>query len=401
MISINRNKIDKILLNKTFGIPLFFLVIWVVFQSVFTIGQIPMDIINWGISEFQDWLTVVLPTSLWSSLLIDGVIGGVGVMLVFLPLIMILFFFISFLGQSGYLIRIAFLFEKTLSKIGLSGKAVVPLSMGFGCNVPAIMALKTLENRRQRIIAAMMIPFLSCSATLPIYTLITAAFFEEKWRGIILFGLYGAGVVFSFITGLILNKLLKPVKRKKDLALPDYKMPKMKNILASISSTTKSFLSKAGKIILPFSIIMWFLFTFPQIDGHPAQIEESYAAQIGMAVEPVFEPIGFNWRINTALLGSLGAKEIFISTLGVFYSLDTNTEDGLIEALQNDGSITPLTAMIILIFMLIYSPCIPALATIKEELSIRWALVAFFYPLTLAWLVCFLVFQVAVSLGMG
>ena len=389
-------KIDKILLNKTIGIPIFFLVIWFIFQAVFTIGQYPMDLIDLGISSLQNWLTAVLPASLWSSLLIDGMIGGVGAMVVFLPLIILLFFFISVLQQSGYLNRISFLFEKSLRKIGLSGKAIVPLSMGFGCNVPAIMALKTLETKRQKIITAMMIPFLSCSATLPIYTLLIAAFFEEQWRGTILFGLYASGIFLSFLTGLFFHKFLKEERNTAQLTLPKYQLPKFKKIILAIWETTKSFLTKAGKIILPFSIIIWILFTFPQVDGMPPQIEESYAAQVGMAVEPIFKPIGFDWRINTALFGALGAKEIFISTLGIFYSLETNTDDGLIQALQNDPNITPLTATLILIFMLIYSPCIPVIATIKNQFGAKWASVAFFYPTILAWGICFVVYQVAI-----
>ncbi len=388
-----RDKLDKIFLNKITGIPIFFLVIWIVFQTVFTVGQIPMDLIDISVYKLQNWLTVALPESFWSSLLIDGVIGGVGAMIVFLPLIVILFFFISILQQSGYSSRISFLFEDFFKKIGLSGKSIVPMSMGFGCNVPAIMALKTLETKRQRIITAMMIPFLSCSATLPIYTLFIAAFFEEQWRGTILFGLYAIGIILSVLTGLGLNKFLKSERITSRSILPKYKIPEVKNILISIWKTTKSFLLKAGKIILPFSIILWLLFTFPANEGAPAQIEESYAAQIGMAVEPIFEPIGFDWRINTALFGALGAKEIFISTLGIFYSLETTSEDGLIEALQNDPSITPLTAVLILVFMLIYSPCIPVIATMKAQFGTKWALITFIYPTILAWVICFTIYQ--------
>lgn len=387
------NKFDKILLNKYLGIPIFFLVIWAMFQAVFSIGQIPMDIIDYAISSLQNWLTVILPDVIWSSLLIDGVIGGVGAMIVFLPLIIILFFFISMFRQTGYLSRVSILFEGVFNKIGLSGKSIVPLSMGFGCNVPAIMALNTLDTKRERIITAMMIPFLSCSATLPIYTLLIAAFFPAEWRGSILFALYVGGIFLSFITGIIFHKILKKEEIKKSEVLPEYKIPKIKSILLAIWITLKSFLLKAGKIILPFSIIMWCLFTFPLIDGDPAQIEHSYAAQIGMAVEPIFKPIGFDWRINTALFGALGAKELFISTLGIFYSLDANTEEGLIQAMQNDPNITPLIAVLILIFVLVYSPCIPVIATIKEQFSTKWAIVAFVYPTFLAWMICFIVYQ--------
>lgn len=387
------NKIDKILLNKVVGIPIFFFIIWIMFQTVFSLGQVPMDLLDYGISSLQNWLVGVMPQSIWSSLLIDGVIGGVGAMLVFLPLIIILFFFISLFRQTGYLSRISILFEKVFTKIGLSGKSIVPLSMGFGCNVPAIMALNTLETKREKIITAMMIPFLSCSATLPIYTLLIAAFFPVELRGTILFLLYVSGIFLSFLTGLIFHKILKNDEFRKPLKLPNYKVPKIKNILSAIWLTTRSFLFKAGKIILPFSIIIWFLFTFPLTEGNPAQVEESYAAQIGMAVEPIFEPIGFDWRINTALFGALGAKEVFISTLGIFYSLDVSTDEGLIQALQNDPNITFLTAVLILIFVLVYSPCIPVIGVIKEKFSTKWAIIAFIYPTGLAWLICFIIYQ--------
>ncbi|MFC1656015.1 nucleoside recognition domain-containing protein [Patescibacteria group bacterium] len=392
------NKIDKILLNKVVGIPIFFLIIWVMFQAVFSIGQIPMDLIDFAIFSLQNWLTAKLPDTIGSSLLIDGVIGGVGAMIVFLPLIILLFFFISVFRQTGYLSRISILFEKVFNKIGLSGKSIVPLSMGFGCNVPAIMALNTLETKREKLITAMMIPFLSCSATLPIYTLLIAAFFEVEWRGTVLFALYVGGIFLSFITGMIFHKVLKKGELKKSSDLPKYKIPKLKSILSAIWITAKSFLFKAGKIILPFSIIMWFLFTFPLTEGNPAQIEESYAAQIGMAVEPIFEPIGFDWRINTALFGALGAKEVFISTLGIFYSLDVGTDEGLIQAMQNDPNITPLTAVLILIFILVYSPCVPVIATMKEQFSSRWAFIAFIYPTVLAWVICFIIYQTVIRI---
>lgn len=392
------NKIDKILLNKYIGIPIFLLIMWGMFQTVFSLGQIPMDIIDYVIFSLQNWLVVVMPDSIWSSLLIDGVIGGVGAMIVFLPLIIILFFFISIFRQTGYLSRISILFEKVFVKIGLSGKSIVPLSMGFGCNVPAIMALNTLDTKREKIITAMMIPFLSCSATLPIYTLLIAAFFPVELRGTILFALYVSGIFLSFLTGVFFNKVIKKGELKKSSTLPEYKIPKIKNILSAIWVTVKSFLFKTGKIILPFSIIIWFLFTFPLAEGNPAQIEESYAAQIGMAVEPIFEPIGFDWRINTALFGALGAKEVFISTLGIFYSLDVSSEEGLIQALQNDPNITFLTAVLILIFILVYSPCIPVIGVIKEKFSTKWAIVAFIYPTGLAWLICFIVYKTSMFL---
>jgi ferrous iron transport protein B len=265
--------------------------------------------------------------------------------------------------------------------------------MGYGCNVPAIMATKTLRTRREKIITTMMIPFLSCSATLPVFTLLIAAFFDEQWRGTILFGLYIFGTMLAFLTGLLLNKSIKGTISTAPLILPKYKIPELKTLWISIWGPLKSFTIKAGKIILPFSIIIWMLFSFPQTNNIRPTIQESYAGQISMAIEPIFKPIGFDWRIVTGLLGALGAKEIFISTLGILYSMESPTSEGLIHALQNDPAFTPFIAMILLIFILIYSPCIPVIGTIKHQFGGGWAFFSFIYPTILAWAICFIIYQ--------
>jgi len=387
------DRIDKILLNKLTGIPIFLLIMWGIFQFIFTAGSIPMNWIDKGIAFIQAVLTENLPQVWWRSLIIDGAIGGIGAMLVFLPLIILLFFFLSLLQQTGYLNRVSHLFKSTLKIVGLRGESMIPLIMGYGCNVPAIMATKTLHTRREKIITTMMIPFLSCSASLPVFTLLIAAFFEERWRGTILFGLYISGTLLAFLTGFLLNKSIKGPISTAPSILPEYKIPKLKNIGISILGPLKSFIMKAGKIILPFSIIIWILFSFPQTENIRPTIQESYAGQLSMAIEPIFKPIGFDWRIVTGLLGALGAKEIFISTLGILYSLESTTPEGLINALQNDPAFTPFIAIILLIFILVYSPCIPVIGTIKHQFGGRWAFFSFIYPTILAWFICFIIYQ--------
>ena len=392
------NKTDKILTNKLTGIPIFLFIMWMTFQLIFTIGSIPMNLIDKGIAFIQSTLSENLAQTWWKSLIIDGAIGGIGAMLVFLPLIILLFFFLSILQQTGYLNRVSHLFKSTLKIVGLRGESIIPLIMGYGCNVPAIMATKTLRTRREKIITTMMIPFLSCSATLPVFTLLIAAFFDEQWRGTILFGLYIFGTMLAFLTGLLLNKSIKGTISTAPLILPKYKIPELKTLWISIWGPLKSFTIKAGKIILPFSIIIWMLFSFPQTNNIRPTIQESYAGQISMAIEPIFKPIGFDWRIVTGLLGALGAKEIFISTLGILYSMESPTSEGLIHALQNDPAFTPFIAMILLIFILIYSPCIPVIGTIKHQFGGGWAFFSFIYPTILAWAICFIIYQTGLIL---
>ncbi|HBB02170.1 MAG: ferrous iron transport protein B, ferrous iron transport protein B [Candidatus Peregrinibacteria bacterium GW2011_GWF2_38_29] len=393
-----QQQIDKILLNKFFGLPIFFFIMWLIFQAIFTIGSIPMNMIDKGVSLIQKYLATILPHAWWSGMIIDGAIGGIGAMLVFIPLIILLFFFLSILQQTGYLNRASLLFNSTLKRIGLKGESIVPLIMGYGCNVPAIMATRNLKTQREKLITTMMIPFLSCSATLPIFTLLIAAFFEEKWRGTALFGLYLLGILFAFLTGAVFNKILAGKILAGPSELPKYKFPELKTVCKAIWQPVKNFTLKAGKIILPFSILIWVLFSFPQANGIPPTIQESYAGKISMIIEPIFKPIGFDWRIVTGLFGALGAKEVFISTFGILYSIETNSEQGLIHAFQNDPTFNPFIAVILLVFILLYSPCIPVISIIKHQFGTRWAIISFLYPTALAWIVCFLIYQIGIRI---
>jgi len=389
------DKIDHILLNKWFGIPIFLFLMWLVFQATFTFGAIPISWIDNSIKLLQENFRNLLPNNLWSSALIDGAIGGVGATLVFLPPIMLLFFFLSLFQQSGYLTRIAYLLNNLMSKIGLGGKSFMPLLIGFGCNVPAIMATKTLTSKKERIITAMMIPFMSCGTKLPIYTLFISAFFAQQYRSSVLFIIYIFGILMGIFSGSIFNRIIKERKMSFFLELPAYTMPKLKNVWQSIWRETKRFLYKAGKIILPFSIILWFLFSFPMINNKSVNIEKSYAANIGKFIEPIFKPLGFDWRISTGLIAGLGAKEVFISTFGTIYSLDKKDQEGLILKLQNDPIFTLPTVISLLVFILIYTPCIAVISVIKQEFGWKLAMIEFIYPILLAWILSFLIYKIS------
>lgn len=388
------HKLDKIFLNSFIGLPVFLVLMWIMFQTTFTLGAIPMNLIDLFFASIQNKLTLILPTNLWSSILIDGIIGGVGATLVFLPNIIILVFFLALLKQSGYLARTAYLLDHLMQKIGLGGRSFVPLLMGFGCNVPAIMATRTLSSRRERIITSLMIPFMTCGARLPIYSLFIAAFFEEKWRGTILFGLYFFGVLLSFLTGFIFKRIITDRKRPLLLELPVYRLPQIKKIGLEVWFSAKSFLIKAGKVILPFSILLWVLFTFPQNNQKTPSIQNSYASQIGQTISPVFEPLGFDWRITTGLIAGLGAKEVLISTFGTLSSLENTSEDSLILSLKNDPVFTKLTVISLLAFVLIYTPCIAVIGVFRQEFGTKWATVALLYPTFLAWIISFLIYQI-------
>ena len=394
------NKIDTILLNKWLGIPIFLFLMWIVFQVTFTLGAIPMDWIDSLIGSLQEFLAQKLPGNLWSSVLIDGIIGGVGATLVFLPPILLLFFFLSILQQSGYLARTAYLLDSIMRKIGLGGKSFVPLLMGFGCSVPAIMATRTLTSRKEKIITSMMVPFMSCGAKLPVYTLFISAFFKPEHQGNAMFALYVFGILMGILSGLFFNKIIKDKKRALLLEMPDYTLPKLKNVWKYVWNSGKAFLRKAGMIILPLAVVLWFLFTFPlqEVSSNENNlsnpIEHSYAAQLGKTIEPVFKPLGFDWRISTGLIAGLGAKEVFVSTFGTMYSLEEEDEAGLIAKLQNDPIFTPLSVISLLIFVLIYTPCVAVIGMLKQELGTKWALIGLFYPTMLAWIISLLIYQI-------
>ncbi len=404
--------LDNIITNKYFGFPLFFLLIYVMFQVTFSLGQYPQDWIEACVGMLGDWISEAMPDGPLKAMLVDGVIGGVGSVIVFLPQILILYCFISFMEDSGYMARAAFIMDKLMHKMGLHGKSFIPLIMGFGCNVPAVMATRTIESRRSRLITMLILPMMSCSARLPIYIMITGTFFALQYRSMIMILLYIIGIVMSVIVSRILSSfVVKGEDTPFVMELPPYRFPTTKAIARHTWEKGKQYLKKMGGIILVASIVVWALGYFPHDDALTSQQqqEQSYIGRLGKAVEPVFRPQGFDWKLDIGLISGVGAKEIVASTMGVLYANDDSVaEDGgdnnakyanLYKRMSADG-ITPLIAFSYLIFVLLYFPCIATIAAFKNESgSWKWAFVAAGYTTVLAWVMSALVYQVGRLLG--
>ena len=410
------HRIDGVLSNKYIGFPIFFLILYVMFEVTFTLGQYPMDWIEEAVAWLGEKISDGMPEGPLKAMLVDGVIGGVGSVIVFLPQILILYFFISLMEDSGYMARAAFIMDKLMHKMGLHGKSFIPLIMGFGCNVPAVMATRTIESRRSRIITMMILPFMSCSARLPIYIMIAGTFFSVAYRSWVLMSLYAFGIIMAVIVSKIFSSLvIKGEDTPFVMELPPYRWPTPKAIWRHTWEKGKEYLKKMGGIILVASIIVWALGYFPHNDDmpHAQQQEQSYIGRMGKAIEPVFSPQGFNWKLDVSLLAGVGAKEIVASSIGVLYSGDDEIDDDdddfsdatefsddsekytrLRQAMLRDG-ITPLSAYAYLIFILLYFPCIATIAAIKNETgSWHWALFAAGYTTVVAWIVSALVYQI-------
>lgn len=401
--------LDAIITHKYLGFPLFFLFLYIMFQVTFSLGQYPMDWIDAGVAALGDWVSRSMPDGPVKAMLVDGVIGGVGAVIVFLPQILILYFFISFMEDSGYMARAAFIMDKLMHKMGLHGKSFIPLIMGFGCNVPAIMATRTIESRRSRLITMLVLPMMSCSARLPIYIMITGTFFALQYRSIIMLSLYAIGILMAVIISRLFSKyVIKGEDTPFVMELPPYRFPTSKAIIRHTWEKGKQYLKKMGGIILVASIIVWALGYFPHNDqlDNQAQQEQSYIGRIGKAIEPVFRPQGFDWKLDVGLLAGVGAKEIVASTMGVLYSNDSSVAESndtdndtakytrLRRQMLSDG-ITPLTAYSYLLFVLLYFPCVATIAAIKNESgSWKWALFGALYTTALAWIVSAAIYQV-------
>ena len=372
--------IDNILSHRFLGFPIFFLILFVMFQSTFALGQYPMDWIEEGVGLLGQWLENSLPDGPLRSLLVDGVIGGVGAVIVFLPQILILYFFISLMEDSGYMARAAFIMDRLMHKMGLHGKSFIPLVMGFGCNVPAIMATRTIESRRSRIITMMILPFMSCSARLPIYIMITGMFFSVQYQSLVMLSLYAVGILLAIVMSKIFATfVIKGEDTPFVMELPPYRWPTAKAIARHTWEKGKEYLKKMGGIILVASIIVWALGYF-NTNGVADSIENSLIGWMGRVVEPLFSLQGFNWQIDVSLIAGIGAKEIVASTIGVLGGI---------------ANLTPLTAYCYLLFVLIYFPCIATIVAIKNETgSWRWALLSACYTTALAWIISAIVYQV-------
>lgn len=510
------DRYDKILTHRILGLPIFMVVMWLLFNFVNTVGAIPQGWIEDGFTALQAWVVTVIPEGQLQSLISDGVIAGVGAVLSFVPLILLLFLGISFLEDTGYMARAAFVIDRVMRACGLHGKSFIPLLLGFGCSVPSVMGARILDNYKDRMVTILITPFMSCSARLPVYTLFAAAFFPPEWAGTVVFGVYALGIVFGIVFAKIFRKYLFAGEAEPFvMELPPYHLPTLKATLTHMFERGIMYLKKAGTFILAASILVWFITTYPmdveyskdydalhdqvaqtyemkdaetlahfgittdeqkdqvneivdnmkstvqdataqaeaaqeaapeieveddseapelfndikdenkdlfpaawamyknsanldaendKLDKEQAseKLEQSYAASFGKAINPVLEPLGFDWKMGVSLVAGLAAKEVVVSTLGTIYAVggDTDHPQALTDYLQNDPHFTPLIALTLMLFILIYPPCIAALAVIKRETgSWKWMLFMFFYENAFAWIACFIFYNIGRALG--
>ena len=510
------DRYDKILTHRILGLPIFMVVMWLLFNFVNTVGAIPQGWIEDGFTALQAWVVTVIPEGQLQSLISDGIIAGVGAVLSFVPLILLLFLGISFLEDTGYMARAAFVIDRVMRACGLHGKSFIPLLLGFGCSVPSVMGARILDNYKDRMVTILITPFMSCSARLPVYTLFAAAFFPPEWAGTVVFGVYALGIVFGIVFAKIFRKYLFAGEAEPFvMELPPYHLPTLKATLTHMFERGIMYLKKAGTFILAASILVWFITTYPmdveyskdydalhdqvaqtyemkgaetlahfgittddqkdavdkivedmkstvqdatdaakaagedepevaveedseapelfndikdenkdlfpaawamyknsanldaendKLDKEQAseKIEQSYAASFGKAINPVLEPLGFDWKMGLSLVAGLAAKEVVISTLGTIYAVggDDQNPAPLTEYLQNDPHFTPLIALTLMLFILIYPPCIAALAVIRRETgSWKWMLFMFFYENAFAWIACFIFYNIGLALG--
>ena len=409
------DRIDLILTNRVVGLPIFLMMMFLLFHLTFTVGGYPM---HW-IEALFSWLSIRI-TGLWQpgsesalkSLLVDGIIGGVGGVIVFLPNIMLLFFGLAVLEDSGYMGRAALIMDGIMQRIGLQGRSFVPMLTGFGCTVPAILATRTLESRRDRLTTMMVLPLMSCGARFPIYALIIPAFFPERQRGLMLYIIYIIGIVLAILLAKLLRiSLLKGPALPLVMELPLYRLPTLNSLVVNMWRKSWLYIRKAGTVILGISIILWALTSYPKFRGDSAltyenqqaqALEYSIAGRIGHAIEPVLKPMGFDWKIGTAMIGAFAAKEVFVAQLGIIFSVGDKEEEKVLLREKLQRNYTPLVGFAIMLFMLIATPCMATVAVTRlESGSWRWALLQFGGLTVLAYILTVLVFQVGTVLEIG
>ncbi|HWR31641.1 MAG TPA: ferrous iron transport protein B [Negativicutes bacterium] len=429
------DRIDKVLTHRIIGIPIFFGIMWLLFNIVFTVGEIPKGWIEEGVKWIGGTVGANMVEGQLRSLLVDGIIGGVGSVITFLPMILLLFLGIALLEDTGYMARAAFVMDRVMRAVGLHGKSFIPLLLGFGCSVPAIMGTRTLENRGDRMVTILVSPLMSCSARLPVYTLLIAAFFSESMAGSVLFSIYFLGVALAVGMALLFRKWLFPGATEPFIMeMPSYHIPTVRSILIHMWERSILYLKKAGTLILTASILMWFLTNYPanveyakdydaakaavtetydaptanpmlaQLDKEQAaeKIALSYAGRFGHFIEPVLKPLGFDWKMGVSLVSAVAAKEVLVSTLATIYSVGDVEADSqsLQEALAADPTFSPLVALTLMVFTLLYSPCLAVLAVIRRETnSWKWPAFSFVYSTALAWIMAFIVYQGGSALG--
>ena len=406
------HRIDGVLSNKYIGFPIFFLILYVMFEVTFTLGQYPMDWIEEAVAWLGEKISDGMPEGPLKAMLVDGVIGGVGSVIVFLPQILILYFFISLMEDSGYMARAAFIVDKLMHRIGLHGKSFIPMVMGFGCNVPAIMATRTIESRKSRLITIAILPFMSCAGRLPIFVLLAGAFFPRH-APLALLGIYLLGIVLAIISALIFAKFVRDDDLPFVMELPPYRVPTSKAIGRHTWEKGRQYLQKMATTILIGSVIIWCLGYFPRSDkGAGYQQEHSYIGQVGKAVAPALDPLGFDWKMDIGLLTGVVAKELVVSTLGVMYAPEAETAQS--EAAMSDAAETAAgagdtdtalqavlvktvslpAAVAFMVFVLLYFPCIATFVAIKNETGKwGWAIAICAYTMVIAWVFAFIAFR--------
>lgn len=414
------DRIDSIVTNKWLAFPIFILLLYFVFQGTFALGEYPMEWISWLVDNVSDFVSTYMAPGWWKDMIVDGVIGGVGSVLVFLPNILLLYLFISLLEDSGYMARAAFIMDKLMHRMGLHGKSFIPMIMGFGCNVPAIMATRTIESRKSRIITMLIIPLMSCSGRLPIYILLAGAFFPNH-AGLVLLGIYALGILLAILAAKVISRFVQDDDLPFVMELPPYRVPTGKSIFRHTWEKGKQYLHKMSGTILVCSLIIWALGYFPNHDDYDTvaqQQENSYIGHIGKAMEPIMEPLGFDWKMSVGIVSGIGAKELIVSTLGVMYAPEgvsvDNTSEKTVSAIDTSAgtevahpgetrlqkalvkSVTPAAALAYMVFILLYFPCIATFVAIKQEGGgWKWAIFAAVYTVVLAWIVSFAVYRLA------
>ena len=430
------NRLDNILTHRFFGYPIFLFFMWLIFQTTFVLGKYPANWIDKGITAFSGLVAALLPTGFLTDLLTHGVIGGVGSVLVFMPNIMILFLGIAVLEDSGYMARAAFIMDRLMRGLGLHGKAFIPMLMGFGCNVPAIMATRTLESQRDRILTILLIPFMSCSARLSVYVLFASAFFAGS-AGNVIFALYLLGVLIAVAVGWLLRKtLFTDHDIPFIIEFPPCRRPTFRVGLSHMWERGKVYLHKMGGVILIASVVLWFLGAFPRVnhysqdyDGQIASLRQSpnpsaadriahlraekasedvaysFVGRLGHVVAPILQPLGFNWQMGVSLVTGFFAKEVVVSSMGVLYQIGDEVDEtstSLVKALRNPaGGVTPLIAFAFLTFVLLYTPCVSVLIAMRREIGARWMAFGVSAQLVLAWVVTFAIYQLGLLIGLG
>ena len=375
-------RIDKILTNPWLGFPIMLALLYFVFWCTFTLGAYPQEWIAGGIDSLVEWLNGLWTDGGWlRGLLVDGILQGVGAVLAFLPNIIILFFFISLMEDSGYMAREAYIMDSIMHKVGLHGRSFIPMLMGFGCNVPAIMAARDIQNPKDRVLTMLMVPFMSCSARLPVYMLFVDTFFARH-KALVMISLYAIGIGLSVLFAVVMKRTRWFRQDNDDRVneLPEFRLPKARNTVAHVWERVADYLQKICTVIIWASVIIWALEYFPGQDL--GDMENSYLASIGKFVAPVLEPLGFDWKMSICLLTGLPAKEAIVSTLAILYGGDISA-----------AGFTPLTAFTFMLFVLLYFPCVATIATLRREAGKGWAWFMLFHSLILAWLVSFIVYQ--------